>query len=61
MFFILQFMLLFDLKAGLVIYLSGLAHFISTKSGTKGMAKNLDRPAIKTGLVDLNTAVLPFI
>ncbi len=44
MFFILQFKLLFDLKAGLVIYLSGLAHFNSTKSGTKGMPKNLDRP-----------------
>ena len=43
-FFILQFKIYFYLKVGLVVCLSGLADFISTKSGTKGMPKNLDRP-----------------
>ena len=39
----------FKLKAGLVIYLSGLADFIWTKSGTQGMPKNLDRPGTAEG------------
>ncbi len=44
-FFILPFKFYFYLKTGLVIYLSGLANFILTKSRTKGLPKNLDRPA----------------
>ncbi len=37
------------MKAGLVVYLFGLADLISTKSGTKGMPENLHRPEHTTG------------